>query len=484
MIAVLANENEHAVVREFFQLFKTPWCFYSSEQPCDVLLCSNQSPPPTSARLIVTFEKISETPIKTVSFQENRLPIYCGCGLFANGEPLQISSEGAGQTRVRVCFDLFAEIEFLLTRGQPEEFAMVPTLDLHIANLRELVRQYAGAPREIPPVPEGYKFIACLTHDVDQPRIRPHFFDHTMFGFLLRALLVSPLDFVRGRKSFRQLIANYGAALSLPFAYLGLGRDPWDRFDRYLAIEEEAASTFFVIPFKSEPGEDAYGRKQPKRAAAYDLTDIADNIRTLLERGREVGAHGIDAWRDSRKGRAELERVRQFTSETEIGVRMHWLYFGEQSFRLLEEAGYSYDSTIGYNGAIGYHAGTSQVFKPLGVERLLELPMHVMDTAMFFPSHMNLSPKEAEERVDRLIENAVRFGGVLTINWHDRSIAPERCWDQFYIELVEKLRKRGAWMVTAAQAVAWFRERRETDFEHRARSRPEIRSNQGSVVHA
>ena len=30
----------------------------------------------------------------------------------------------------------------------------------------------------------------------------------------------------------------------------------------------------------------------------------------------------------------------------------------------LDEAGFEYDSTVGYNDAVGYRAGTSQVFRP------------------------------------------------------------------------------------------------------------------------
>jgi hypothetical protein len=56
---------------------------------------------------------------------------------------------------------------------------------------------------------------------------------------------------------------------------------------------------------------------------------------------------------------------------------------------------------------------------------------------------------------------------VLTINWHDRSIAPERLWDDFYLKLLQELKSRGAWIATAAQVVAWFRKRRAAalDFE-------------------
>ena len=150
-----------------------------------------------------------------------------------------------------------------------------------------------------------------------------------------------------------------------------------------------------------------------------------------------MGVHGIDAWCDASKGRLEREAVQSVTGKPEIGVRMHWLYSNEESPVLLEQAGFSYDSTVGYNQTVGYRAGTTQVFRPLNVERLLELPMHVMDTALFFPDYMNLKPSQARVILDDMVANCVRFGGVLTVNWHDRSIAPERLWDQTYRELLD-----------------------------------------------
>src|SRR5205807_2397868 len=58
------------------------------------------------------------------------------------------------------------------------------------------------------------------------------------------------------------------------------------------------------------------------------------------------------------------------------------------------------------------------------------------------------------------------FGGCVTVNWHDRSIAPERLWGRFYEELVDHLVNQGAWFSTAADAVAWFRKRRSAVFEN------------------
>ena len=53
----------------------------------------------------------------------------------------------------------------------------------------------------------------------------------------------------------------------------------------------------------------------------------------------------------------------------------------------------------------------------------------------------------------------------MTVNWHDRSIAPERLWDEFYVNLIDDLKSRGPWFSTAARAVSWFRKRRSAVFE-------------------
>ena len=311
----------------------------------------------------------------------------------------------------------------------------------------------------------GVKFIACLTHDVDHVGIRNHKFDHTMFGFLYRATVGSVLDVCRGRKTWRQLGTNWLAALKLPLVHLGLAGDFWHSFDRYLEIEKGLNSTFFVIPKKGEPGTDARGNRPARRAANYDAAGLAEPLKQLQSAGDEIALHGIDAWRDSAAGRQEHEIISRLTGAAETGVRMHWLFFDEQSPALLEAAGFSYDSTVGYNQTVGYRAGTTQVFKPMTTEKLLELPMHVMDTALFYPGYLNLAPAQAEETVRPLIANAVRFGGVLTVNWHDRSVAPERLWDAAYVRLLEQLRSNGACFLTAARTVSWFRKRRAAIFE-------------------
>lgn len=503
MIGVIADCAERDVVREFFELFKTPWEFYRGDRHYEILLCSGNGESGANAkvRLIYAGRRLrldDEQKIPTGSerkrgcillYRGNRIPIYGDTVTFPPSEGSFLRDEDSQEcvayvdrsgerTPVRVGYDLFAEVRTLLTEGQPADNASMPALDLHIALVRDLITGCGVPLVEVPPVPQGHQFIACLTHDVDHPSIRAHKWDHTVFGFLYRAVFGSLVDVVRGRAGSRTLAANWGAALKLPLVHLGLAEDFWRDFvDRYLKLEKGLRSTFFVIPFRDRAGSTFDGPAPAYRAATYDAQDISDNLHRLLAAGCEVGLHGIDAWCDSGEGREEIEEIRRLTRLAEIGVRMHWLFYDPDSPSAVEQAGAAYDSTVGYNETVGYRAGTTQVYQPLSARRLLELPLHVMDTALFYPDRLGLSSQQARTLLGLMVENAVRFGGCLTVNWHDRSLAPERLWIDCYSDLLHELQVRGAWFSTAGQAVAWFRKRRSVVFEPDPLEREGVRSS-------
>src|SRR5438034_9603576 len=99
---------------------------------------------------------------------------------------------------------------------------------------------------------------------------------------------------------------------------------------------------------------------------------------------------------------------------------MHWLYWSEDSPVILEDGGFPYDSTVGYKDAIGYRAGTSQVYKPLQPTRILELPLHVMDTALFYPNGMDLAPRETRKLVSSIHTYSSRLRASRPLHCHAR----------------------------------------------------------------
>lgn len=490
MIGVLAKPGQAAVVEEFFELFKTPWEFYRAGQQYEVVVATTADIPAVAVPALLVYSaeatgcdarhRLTLVARYQGGFLADRdgqsLPIYGDLATFSGAGgavPCLASSAGiaglrvehATSTIIRIGYDLFAEIEYLLSVGQPAGHAHVPTLDLHIGMLRDWILS-AGIPvLEIPPVPAGHAFAVCLTHDIDFIGIRQHRFDHTMWGFLYRSTLGAVRDLVRRRISVRRLSRMWRAAATLPFVYLGWAKDFWEPFEWFLRVEKALPATYFLIPFKGRSGQKVPGRHASRRATAYDVDDLSRQAVTLMQAGCELGVHGIDAWHSAALGRDELARLAVLTGASNIGIRMHWLLQDADSAAVLERAGYAYDASAGYNDTIGYRSGTTQVFRPLGTERLLELPLHIQDGALFYPQKLDLSEADAEQRCRLLVANSRRHGGVLTLLWHDRSHGPERFWGGFYTNLVDLLKSELPWFGTAGQVVSWFEKRRNVRFE-------------------
>jgi hypothetical protein len=489
MIGVIARPEEHAAVEEFFELFKTPWELFREGQGYDVVIAAADNLPVVDATLLLIFRAATTsvdslfaiTPgakLRNVRLKHaaGELPIEGEVLTFRNcpaaGACLTVNSAAAGlkicandQTVLRMGYDLFGEVQRLLSIGQSLDNVGTATLELHINLLRDWILAAGVSLMEIPPVPAGYDFTVCLTHDIDFIGIRQHKFDHTMFGFLYRSTFGAVTRFMRRRISFSKVLRSWKAAASLPFVYIGWLKDFWIPFDWYLKVEKNLPATYFLIPFKKRAGQKVSSAHAERRACAYDVDDIADWNKQLVKEGCEIGVHGIDAWHSVKQGREELGRVAAWRESSRIGVRMHWLLQDQNTYGVLDEAGYSYDSTAGYNETVGYRCGTTQAFRPLGMKRLMELPMHIQDGALFYPQKMDLTESQAWEACEAVVESTRKFGGVLTVLWHDRSHAPERFWGDFYERFVGKLRTEQAWFATASDAVEWFKKRRAVRFE-------------------
>jgi hypothetical protein len=490
MIGVWASGTDLEIVNEFFELFKTPWEPVKPGRRYPVVLSTHEDLPDVDTDVLLLYGPrersldrdigvaVGEAPAPAnVEWEGERLPLYGAHATFGTTAPGWITSDHKPvtyrhQTRSRtvwrIGYDLFGETRYLLTQGQPAANALAPTLDLHIAFLRHILLQSGVAFVEIPPRPDGYEFIGCLTHDVDFVGIRRQGLDRTMAGFLARASIGSLLDVVRGRRTLAEAWRNGLAVLSLPMVFMRLLPDFWRPFAAYAEIENIEHSTFFVVPFEGRPGRTPEGGTCPTRAVRYGIADVADDVRQLATRGTEIAVHGLDAWREASAGRSELAACLSVTVRRTAGVRMHWLFFDTDSARELELAGFDYDATWGYNEAVGYRAGTSQVFRLPGTRALLELPLSIMDTALLSRGRMGLPPETALALCRRIVTQASRFGGTLVINWHCRSLAPERLWGRPYQRLLAEVNRNGrAWQARAGEAVEWFRWRRSIRYSQR-----------------
>lgn len=347
----------------------------------------------------------------------------------------------------------FEEIEVLLNRGQntPDD----PLVDLRLDELRTRLSELIVL-IEIPPAPWACPYMVALTHDVDLLAITERPWRSVAYAALSCVLQGMVLN------GFRLIAAR---ARMYP--------DPWNRLGDWMALEQslDVRSTFFFIPFPDRAGDGL----PVYRAAHYHLEKVP--IALLRSGGWEVGVHGIDNWQDAVEGRREIEQIWLYGVK-DAGTRVHWLVFSPESWRLLDQAGYAYDTSFGYNETIGFRAGTLQAFSPSGCVNLLELPLHIQDIALFgsfcwLPSStgwkktpcLHLDLDQAAARVDSILDRACALGGAVTVLWHHESYAPPRDWHGSYVRIIQRARADEALLAPAGEIVEWFRIRREAQVQ-------------------
>ena len=331
-----------------------------------------------------------------------------------------------------------------------QQWIHFPIVEFFINDLRDLLKQYITL-IEIPPLPWGYSYIIAVTHDVDVISVKD-----ARFTTICNA----------GLQCISQ--GKFKEGIQFILSYLKLSKkDPWDLFDKWIKLENELGikSTFFIVPVQNTCGKQA----PQSRLVTYSYSNI--NFEKLIKNGNEIGIHGIDNWYNIEKAQSELHAFK-----SSCGNRTHWLMQNENSYKILDNVGYLYDSTCGYDDFIGFSTGTLQVYKPRDVKTLLELPMHIQDIALFGKTcwHrllngtwekrkcLNLDTNTAYSRCCRILDFAMEFGGVITISWHYENITCPRNWKLIYKSIIERAKSDNALITTAKNSIEWFKERRNT----------------------
>jgi len=305
-------------------------------------------------------------------------------------------------------------------------------------------------------------YTIVLTHDIDVLSVVELPLGRTLGGFFYRCVAENLVRLVRGRISLSQYVSSLRAALDYVPAKLGFRLDAWARSLRTMLDIERAydvRSTLFFIPTPGEPGirpED--GRPAPgNRAAFYRLSDYREVLRQLVSDGWEVGVHGINGWRSVEDARRELRALKAICPQQErVGIRMHWLYQKPGMWKHLDQAGFFYDSTLGWNERIGFPDGRYTPFKPDGSNSLIALPLNIQDGALFERRYLNYGPEQVWRAVDEMLDAARANHAVVTLLWHNHSFVAPRFWGGLYERIIRQAKADAADILTAGQAVARY----------------------------
>ncbi|MDQ1275243.1 MAG: hypothetical protein QG610_816 [Euryarchaeota archaeon] len=282
--------------------------------------------------------------------------------------------------------------------------------------------------------PENKSFAVCLTHDMDD------IYPPLSHSLLSSVSCLKMLD-------FRSLAAQF------LWKFKGPQHSPYFNFSEIMDLEEHfgAKSSFYFISSKEDPVR-----------FRYDIEDIENRVGDISDRGWEAGLHGGYYSYDNLKSlKSEKERLEKVLGKKVLGFRNHYLRFKTpETWELLADAGFGYDSTFGYSESVGFRNGMCHPFKPynLNQEReinILEIPLTVMDVALF---KMSRSFEEAWRFTKDLIDTTARFNGVITLLWHNFvfGCSFRNDWIKLYEKALQYCSDKGAWITSGEEIYRWW----------------------------
>jgi peptidoglycan/xylan/chitin deacetylase (PgdA/CDA1 family) len=282
--------------------------------------------------------------------------------------------------------------------------------------------------------PDGKSYAVVLTHDID---------------------LLSP--------SMPRRIMNSGKWLtkgmfsdSLKEIHQKDGRPhPYSDLRSIAEREEErnAHSTFFIM-----------NAPKDHTGAGYSISDIADQIDEVRRKGSEIALHGsYDAGQSLKKIHDEKIGMEKEIGIEVIGYRNHFLRFQvPSSFEYLAEAGFKYDSTIGFSDNYGFRNGMVHPYHPYINDSkrssILELPLAIMDCSLY--SYMGMTPDEGRNICNELIGQAKKLHGTLVILWHNTTFFDPRYkeWGEIYWNILDKVKEDNGWLCSGSELTNWWLE--------------------------
>lgn len=356
--------------------------------------------------------------------------------------------------------DQWGNWEWPFSESQREGKLYHPWIDESLAELRHRLMQEHPEWPWMPLWPERRSFALCLTHDVDL--VSQYHTVPELFKVWYRVVRSSGKKMEKVRRMIGSL-----RALTIPSSKTRI--DPLWHYEDWLKLEDcyGFRSTFFFFPShvaKPSVWDAVYHFDDHVRFAGR-LMRVQDMMRDIHQSGWDVGLHG-SYYSATEPGilsneRSQIERV---IGERVISVRQHWLHYDIlRTPRLQAEAGLLCDSTQGFNRNIGFRAGTSFPYwcwdhRSQSSLPVLEIPMHIMDGALFTTNALEYDLELAIHHCVQLLDRVAKVRGCLTLNWHPNYLNDGKWWS-VYKTILEEAARRNAWGCSVGQLYSWWTQR-------------------------
>lgn len=305
----------------------------------------------------------------------------------------------------------------------------------------------------LPRWPYDKKFAVCLTHDSDL----------THMGAPLELATALLKGLVRRKRVFFDMFLDGIKYIRSPMDSPLWGFPGWFDFEQSHKIK----SCFYlsVSPRKSMRRLNDCKSDVFARGVDWKL------FQTMHKQGWEFGLHpSLDAQKDLEEIVLQKKAVEERLEASIIGLRHHYLAIDNQNPHLTFEkhaaAGFSYDTSLGWQEKAGFRTGTSLPFRPYDPVRkiafpLIELPLVLMDTYVMGQGDVELATK-AGRRITRLVRDV---GGLITFNWHTET----HCSKYIYLNYLTVLKNilepllehNDTWVATPLEIAEWWNYRND-----------------------
>jgi len=186
---------------------------------------------------------------------------------------------------------------------------------------------------------------------------------------------------------------------------------------------------------------------------SYDIRDssvLADIRDVFNEAGFEVGLHSsYPAALNYELLEEEFDLLKRLSHNTVISNRNHFLNFSlTRTPLMLEKAGIKCDTTFYYNNICGFmrHKTCSPFYfyshQDNRIVDVIEIPTVIMDSTLF--NYLSCTDEDAYEKSIEILDKVRERKGVVCINWHNETSAPEYGWYSTYQDVLRWMKDNGA----------------------------------------